>query len=254
VGERLRRRSELAPDIELRVARFLGVPLATVRDAGRSLRQPTYQNAQLRRVRDIERDRLAPAIHSAISVASAVVRALRAAPAPLPPPTRALEWREQIERAARRVSLDDLVGDLWMRGIPVVPLDVLPKPGFQGLACVVQGRPVIVLGQKYDEPGRIAFLVAHEAGHVASGDCTAEQPVVDEDEAVADDSDMELRADPFSRGVLVGDGEVPALTARGFRELANTAVEIEGRTGADAGVAIFRGQPARETTPLRHRP
>jgi Zn-dependent peptidase ImmA (M78 family) len=215
------------------------VPLATVRDAGSSLRQPTDPNAQLRRVKDIDRDRLGPAIHAAISVATAVVRALRTPSAPILPPTDARGWREQIERAALRVSLDDLVGDLWKRGIPVIPVGVLPKPGFQGLACVVQGRPVIVLGQKYDEPGRLAFLVAHEAGHVAAGDCTAEQLIVDEDEAVADDSNMEHRADAFARGVLVGEGEIPALAARDFRDLANAAAEIEGRTGADAGVAIF---------------
>jgi Zn-dependent peptidase ImmA (M78 family) len=229
----------LLPDIEIRVARFLGVPLATVRDVAGSLRQPMYPSARLRQVKDIDRDRLGPAIHSAISVAAAVVRALRGPAAPVLPPCDALEWREQIGREGLRVSLDDLVGDLWNRGIPVVPLDVLPKPGFQGLACVVQGRPVIVLGQKYDEPGRLAFLVAHEAGHVAAGDCAPEQPVVDEDEAIADESDIERSADAFARGVLLGDSEVPQIEAQDFRELANAAAEAERLTGADAGIVIY---------------
>jgi hypothetical protein len=229
----------LLPDIEVRVARFLGVPLAAVRDAGTPLPHPTYPSAQLRRVKDIDRDRLAPAIHSALSVSSAVVRALRAPVEPVLPPTDPLQWRGQIERTSLRVTLEDLVGDLWRRGIPVIPLDVLPKPAFQGLAAIVEGRPVVVIGQKYDEPGRVAVVAAHEASHLVAGDCSAGQPVVDEDEEVADDSDMERRADAFARGVLVGDARVPSIDAKDFRQLATAAAEVERSTGADAGFVIF---------------
>lgn len=230
----------LLPDIEVRVARFLGAPLAAVRDPNSTLRQPTYASAQLRRVKDIDRDRLGPAIHSALSIAAAAIRVLRAPVEPQPPPANAERWRELMGRAGRHVTLDDVVGDLWARGIPVLPLDVLPKPGFQGLAGVVEGRPVILLGQKFDEPGRIAFLAAHEAGHIATGDCSAERPVVDEDESVEDDGDIEQRADAFARGLLVGAAAAPALDAAvDFRALANAASDIEQRTGADAGVLIF---------------
>ena len=55
----------------------------------------------------------------------------------------------------------------------------------------------VVLGHRYDEPGRVAFLVAHEAGHIASGDCSPDTLVLDEDEAVLDPSDMEKDADCF---------------------------------------------------------
>lgn len=230
----------LLPDVEVRVARFLGVPLAAVRDPASALRQPDYGSAQLRRVRDIDRDRLGPAIHSALSVAAAVNRTLRQPASPLAIPSGPELWREHMARADGHVSLDDLVSDLWKRGIPVVPLEVLPKPGFQGLAGVVQGRPVILLGQQFDEPGRVAFLVAHEAAHIAAGDCTTERPVVDEDESLEDDGDIERRADAFARGLLVGEVDARALdTITDFRALANAASEVERRTGADAGVLIF---------------
>ena len=39
---------------------------------------------------------------------------------------------------------------MWKLGIPIVPLDLLPAPGFQGMSCLVEDRPVILLGHKHD--------------------------------------------------------------------------------------------------------
>src|SRR3954447_18408510 len=64
----------LMPDLEIRVARFLGAPLDLVRDPDAKLSAPRYAGAQLRRVRDLARDRLASAIHAALQIAGAVVR------------------------------------------------------------------------------------------------------------------------------------------------------------------------------------
>jgi hypothetical protein len=230
----------ILPDIEIRVARFLGVPLSTVRDPATALTAPAYPGAQLRRVRDLDRDQLAPALHSALRIASAVVRSLRdPPPGPVVPPPDGLAWREHIARARLAVTLDDILADLWRRGIPVVPLDVLPAPSFQGAAFIVEGRPVIVLGHKHDEPGRLAFIVAHEAGHVAAGDCAPNQPVVDEEQEVADNGDMERRAEQYATRFLVGDDSVPPLHGANFKQLAKEASRIESSSGVDAGAIIF---------------
>ena len=227
-------------DIEIRVARFLGLPLAAVRDPETSLNPPAYPQALLRRVRDLDRDRLAPAIHSAMQIAGAVVRSLRApAPNPVVPPTDGLAWREQIARERAIVTLDDILNDLWTRGIPVVRLDVLPAPSFQGAACIVEGRPVVLLGHKHDEPGRIGFLVAHEAGHIAATDCMPDQPVFDEEEEVLDDAEIERTADRFATHVLVGGDSFPVLEGEDFRQLASNASELERTTDADASVILF---------------
>ena len=176
---------ELLPEIEIRVGRFLAVPLSTVSDPESTLEPLGYPGARLRCVRDIGHDRLAPAIHAAMRIAGAVVRNLKEpVPARTPPPSDGLAWRQEIRGLDGSLVLDAIVEDLWTRGIPVVPAHLLPTPGFQGLAAVVEDRPVVVLGHRHDEPGRVAFRIAHEAGHIAKGDCTPDAPVVDEDEEI----------------------------------------------------------------------
>ena len=235
---------DLLPEIEIRVGRFLAVPMSTVTDAGSNLEAPGYPGAQLRCVGDIDRARLAPAIHAALRVAGAVVRNLRdSVPAPALPPSDSLAWRREVSGLDGGVTLDAILEDLWNRGIPVVPTHILPVPSFQGLAAVVEGRPVVVLGHRHDEPGRAAFRISHEAGHIAKGDCTPDAPVVDKaEEILSDDDSMERLADQYATRMLVGDDTIPDLgrTAfRHFRDLANRAAAVERETGADAGAIIF---------------
>ena len=230
----------LLEDIEIRVARFLGLSLEKVRDPSATLPAPAYPGAQLRRVKDIDRDRLGPAIHAALRIAAAVVRSLRDPTTTVAVlPADGLAWRNQIQRPRLSVSLHDIAGDLWMRGIPVIPLDVLPTPSFQGIAGIVEGRPVILLGHKYDEPGRVAFVVSHEAGHIAASDCAPDQPVVDEEEDILDDTSIERRADQYANHVLIGDNNIPGVDGTNFKDLASRASEIERQTGADASAVIF---------------
>jgi len=190
-------------------------------------------------VRDINRDRLAPAIHSAIQIAAATVRSLREPePQPSVPPSDGLEWREKIERGGTAITLDDILSDLWSRGIPVVSLKLLPTPSFQGIVCIVEDRPVILTGYKHDEPGRVAFLIAHEAGHIAAGDSIPDHPVVDGEEEILDDADIEDGADRYATRVLVGENLVPTLGDGEFKVLAKRSAQLERETGVDAGAII----------------
>ena len=230
---------ELLPDFEMRVARFMGLPLSYVRDPDANLIAPSYSGAQLRRVRDIDGDRLAPAIHAAIQIAGAVARNLRDPELKsVVPDSDGLVWREEIQRVGSAIKLDDILADLWLRGIPVVPLEILPIPSFQAITCIAEGRPVILISYKHDEPGRVAFLIAHETGHIAGGDCTSEHPVVDEEDGILDETDIETKADRFARRVLVGSDSIPTLENGEFRQLANDAIYQEKQTGADAGAII----------------
>ena len=216
--------------------------MSVVTDPDSTLAATSYSGAQLRRVRDIDRGRLAPAIHAAMGIAGAVARNLRElVPAPAPLPPDGLAWRREIQDSHGSVDLDAILRDLWTRGIPVVPTHLLPKPSFQGLAGVVEDRPVVVLGYRHDEPGRAAFRISHEAGHIANGDCTPESPVVDKDEEILSDHEMEKLADQYAVRVLMGDSiaQLAPRASDDFRTVANTAAEMERETGIDAGAIIF---------------
>jgi len=129
---------DLLPDIEIRVARFLALSLAAVRDPDTPLATPQFANAQLRRVRDIDRERLGPSIHAGLRIAEAVTRNLRPGSGFRAVPSDAMRWRGQLRSGDEPIGLNHLLTDLWHRGIPVIPLEALPSPTFQGMACTVQ--------------------------------------------------------------------------------------------------------------------
>ena len=244
--ERCSEDSDLIQELEIRVARFLNVTLASVKDPNALLAAPRYAGAQLRRVRDVTRDQLTPAIHTAIRIAAAAVRNLRDGSTIVRvPPADPAAWRLSLQRSNAALTLDDVTLDLWHRGIPVVPLRTLPAPSFQGMACIVEDRPVILLGYKHDEPSRAAFIIAHETEHILAGDCSVDQPVVDEEDEVWDYSDIEVRADAYAKEVLIGDVPLPLLSIVNFKQLAQKAAEFEHSTGADASTVVFAW--ARET-------
>ena len=233
---------DLLPEIDVRVARFLSTSLSIVRNVNSPLLVPSYGNAHLRKVRSIDRERLGPAIHTAIQVAGAVVRNMRVTRRVALPATDGVEWRQSLKLDENiPVQLSDILQDLWTNGIPVVPLDTLPTPSFQGLACIVEDHPVIVLGHRYDEPGRVAFLVAHEAGHITAGDCSPDVPVVDQDATVQDGHEMERSADRFAQRLLLGNESIDIEVSEGMspKTLAQQAFDLERRTGADASSIIY---------------
>ena len=232
----------LLTDFEIRVARFLEFPLATVRDSNFSFDPPGFESARLRRVRDVDSTRLAPAMHSAGRIADATVRSLRE---PVPdakaPPLDGCEWRRLIAPSGSAVTLDQILSDLWTRGIPVVPLEIIPAPSFQAIVCIKGGRPVILIGQKNDEPGRIAFWLAHEVGHIVHGDCDSDHVVLDGEDSIVDDAAIEVEADQYARQMLVGANQIPEIEGSDFRAIAKELAQQEHLTGIDAGMIAAVG-------------
>lgn len=229
---------EVLPEVELRVARFVGATLADVRNPKLALASPAYPGAQLRRVKNIDRDRLAPAIHLGLKVAEATVRNWRGSvPVVRIPPDDPLDWRAQLIRRGPVIRLPALLEDLWERGVPVVHIEVRPSPSFQGMVCIVGGRPVIVLAHDLDDPARLAFVVAHEMAHVVAGDCVEGQPVVDEDEVNPDDHATERSADRYAARVLTG-GKIPKLEDADPKDLARQALVVEQSAQIDAALVV----------------
>lgn len=225
-------------DIELRVARFLGTTVAAVRDPSRALSVPAVPSAVLRKATNMDASRLQPAIHAARRVAEAVVRNMKANSLTALP-AEPEDWRSELVSGTDPVTLERMVRDLWERGIPVIPMAFLPSPAFQGMAAVIEGRPIIAIGQRYEAPGRVGFFVAHEAGHIAAGDCEGGTTIVDEEEASSDSSRIEKRADRYATQVLLGGVDSTKLTGTDYRDLATRAYALQGETGAEAGALIF---------------
>lgn len=92
---------------------------------------------------------------------------------------------------------------------------------------MVDDRPVMGVSHRHDEPGRVAFLVAHEAGHIAVGDCAPGIPVIDEEEQISDSDLSEREADLYATKLLAGGDTFPEVEASDFRQLANAAAELE---------------------------
>lgn len=207
-----------------------------------ALAAPVYAGARLRHVRNIDADRLGAAIHAGLSVAGAVVRSLRGAPAVRLPPSDAAAWASELLAERPIIGLTAVASDLWSRGIPVVHVELLPTPKFQGLACIVGDRPVILLGHANDEPARVLVLAAHEAGHIANRHCAPDAPVVDEEEDLPggpDPSGIEPTAESFAWSLLGGGRDVPQLGGGGYRALAMEAAALEERAHVDAGVLLW---------------
>lgn len=230
--------ASLLPDLELRVARFLGMRVADVRDPSRPLAFQAAPSTVLRKADNVDPERLRPAIHAARRVAEAVVRNMNTGHAATMP-EKPDDWRHELVSGKAPVTLEGMLRDLWRRGIPVIPMECLPSPAFQGMAAIIEERPVIVIGQKHDAPGRVGFFVAHEAGHIAAGDCNEGRTIVDEEETSADSSAIERRADRYASRVLLGGVQPSKLTGNNYRELAERAHAIEEETGAEAGALIF---------------
>lgn len=228
----------MLPEIEFRIARFLEIPLAIVTNPTQPLIVPQYNLARMRRIHNVESDKLAPAIHTSLRIAAAVVRNLKE---PLPPfdlPTNPSNLRKEILTKASVVSFEELLDLTWKSGIPVIPLKTLPSPNFQGLACMIGDRPVIILGHKIDMPGRVAFIIAHEIGHIVYGHCKKGIIVVDEEDG-QDDTHEEHEADEYAKKLFTGDNTVPDIGNGDFKSLAERAYRIEQELGISAGYTLF---------------
>lgn len=233
---------DLLADVEIRLARFLHLPLQLLKDPAATLTAPAYANARLRRVAKEGAPPPTATIHAALSVVRAALRNLRA---PLPPPVALpadpLRWHRELARGGGAL-LEAGLADLWRRGIPVIQIATLPSPRFQGLACILDGRPFVLIGHDIDMPARLFSHLAHEAGHIAAGDCAEDAPVIDEDDEVQDRSQIERAADRYAVIAALGEQlpEPPGSTImEDFQRLARTGATQAKARHLDAGSLLW---------------
>lgn len=186
------------------MARFLSLPIAQIANPEANLVLPAV-NCRLRAGHSS-----APADaaqYAGISIARAVARNLRDVPEYQPLPTDPLKLRAELldgAPAGSAITLNRLVTSLWARGIAVVQAEELPTGKFRGMACMPDGRPVIVLG--FNDPWQPKGLVniAHEVGHIAEGHVTPDCPMIDESGDDAGTEEEERAADLYGSMLISG--------------------------------------------------
>ncbi|CAE6773616.1 ImmA/IrrE family metallo-endopeptidase [Paraburkholderia nemoris] len=194
------------------ISRRLGLDLAALMQGQVRPRASTGSVAYKHRV-DVASDSLQAATAIASSLARAVVAAF-----PTPYNARFTD-AAGVAAMAREVGnglvgLSSLIDACWNLGVPVLPLPNLPVGvrKMDGAVMVIDDRPVIIVSKKKSSRAWLAFIVAHEIGHIASGHLARAGSIVDvslqehsEYEAESTKDIQEQEADRFALSIFGGD-------------------------------------------------
>jgi hypothetical protein len=166
--------------------------------------------------------------HYAIGAARSVVIALEGVLETSPVPTPEA-WRGELLKLSEKpwVCLRHILAASWELGIPVIHIKNLPagakKP--DALTTMVGDRPVIVVMSGRKSPSWIAFIVAHELGHIHHKHLKAGQTLVDEKINHTSDERDEAQANDFAVRLLTGRPDLGLSSTRsmGIPQLAAAA-------------------------------
>lgn len=196
--------------VELRLARYLNVPLAVLADPSQPIQVRTDAGWRLRtRAGSTDGD---------AAIAAQVGRALLRAAVPnrrAPRPVRRLpedpmKLRDVFLKKDKLVELETLLTLCDACGILVLKVDRAKLPegkAYQGLAWTYEDVPCILLAEDQDTPARVAFHLAHEIGHHALGHVAQETVILDEDEGSDSGEQIEKAADRYALRLIYGAGE-----------------------------------------------
>ncbi len=105
------------------------------------------------------------------------------------------------------VGLGALVDWCWSIGIPVLHISDFPNKTkkMDGMAALVDGRPVIVLCKNQKQNAWLLFILAHELGHVIHGHIEQNGVLVDGEVSSSSEDPQEAEADATAVEILTGD-------------------------------------------------
>lgn len=151
------------------------------------------------------------------------------------------------------VSLSSLVEACWSVGVPVIPIPHLPVGirKMDGAVIRVGDRPAIIISKKKSSRAWLAFIVAHEIGHIGCGHLERDGSIIDVSlqeqatyEAESSSDADEREADNYALALLGGaeiDREI-----KGWPEwaspvdLAVRAREKAHELGVESGHLVLR--------------
>lgn len=123
-------------------------------------------------------------LQGATSIAIALAEAVNAAMSdqPATSPGKAAQLATRIREANDGiVSLEGLIRICWESGIPVVPMPNLPVGvrKMDGAVISTSQRPVIIISKKRSSRAWLAFILAHEVGHIGCGHLNKSGSIID---------------------------------------------------------------------------
>ena len=226
------------------VCAHLGYSLASLLDGKQPLALAHTGPVKYKKAEGVTVADVCLATHYAQGVARSVASAFMEKPAvaSVPPPQ---EWREALLALSNRrwVSLHQILNASWKLGIPVIHLKNLPSGSRKAdaLTTMVGDRPVIVVMNGRKSPSWIAFIVAHELGHIHHKHLEAGQTLVDEKIDQKSDEKDEGEANDFAAVLLTGHSDLGLNTSRklGPPQLAGLARTFGGNYRVAPGVVAL---------------
>ena len=210
------------------IAARLGFSLASLLDEKQALVYAHSGTVKYKKAKGVTAEDVSLATHYAMGAARSMAVALEdeAAVSDVPSPE---EWRQALQRVSDKpwVCLRHILKASWELGIPVIHLKNVPagakKP--DALTTMVGERPVIVVMSGRKSPSWIAFIVAHELGHIHHRHLKPGQTLVDEKINHASDEKDEAQANDFAVRLLTGRPDLGLSSTRrmGIPQLAAAA-------------------------------
>lgn len=205
----------------------------------------SHQGAvKYKKAKGVTADEVCLATHLALGVARAVATAFSEKPAcsPVPAPKA---WRDDLLTKSDRpwVCLRHILNATWELGIPVIHLRCVPtttkKP--DALTTMVGDRPVIVILNGRKSPSWIAFIVAHELGHIHRKHLKPGQTLVDEKIDSQSEEKEEVEANDFAAILLTGTSDLGlrSSSSLGCAQLASQAKIFGKKYRIAPGVAAL---------------
>lgn len=144
-----------------------------------------------------------------------------------------------IRRSFGVRGIAELLTVAWALGIPVVQTRVFPlqRKRMHAVSAALGDRHAIVLGIETQYPGKAAFTIAHELGHIFLGHLTGTSALADvDDPAATEEDDEEAAASRFAFELLTGAPSLEIAAAREDYNAASLAASAQALSEAE-GIA-----------------
>jgi len=226
------------------ICAHLGYSLGSLLDEKQPLTFAHTGAVKYKKTKGVTDEAVALATHYALGVVRAVATAMTDLPAVAAVPSPE-EWRKELLALSDKpwVCLSHILKAAWELGIPVIHLKNLPEGAKKpdALTTIAGERPVIVVMNARKSPSWIAFIVAHELGHIHHKHLKPGQTLVDEKIDETSDEKDEGEANDFASLLLTGHRDLGlSFTCRlGIPQLAAAAAAFGKSYRIAPGVAAL---------------